>query len=177
MKRKPRDSNPQTHVASTVFKTASSSGRMTSVFKLRELESNQRPPGSEPGVTANSNCPAMFVKPREQEAEQGSRYSSSPSGDRTQPALFQRLAPRLCAGECPAGVEPGTARLGGPPVWKTGAIAARPRALVISSGRRGNRTLKAVKLVPVRAGCHRQLACPSVDPKLRRQESNLRLDD
>jgi hypothetical protein len=31
-----------------------------------------------------------------------------------------------------------------------------------SGGRRGSRTLKAVKLVPVRAGCHRQLACPSV---------------
>ena len=27
--------------------------------KLRELESNQRPPGSEPGVTTSSNCPAL----------------------------------------------------------------------------------------------------------------------
>jgi hypothetical protein len=26
--------------------------------ELRELESNQRPPGSEPGVTTSSNCPA-----------------------------------------------------------------------------------------------------------------------
>ena len=39
-------------------------------------------------------------------------------------------------------------------------------------GSRGSRTPKAVKLVPVRAGCHRQLACTSV--RLRRQESNLR---
>lgn len=29
--------------------------------KLRELESNQRPPGSEPGVTTNSDCPASFL--------------------------------------------------------------------------------------------------------------------
>ena len=43
-------------------------------------------------------------------------------------------------------------------------------------GRRGSRTLKAVKLVPIRAGCHRQLACPSVASRLRRQESNLRRD-
>ncbi len=33
----------------------------TMFLKLRELESNQRPPGSEPGVTANSNYPAMIV--------------------------------------------------------------------------------------------------------------------
>jgi hypothetical protein len=52
-----------------VFETGPSSGRMTSSFsfnlpnctctKLRGLESNQRPPGSEPGVTTSSNCPAV----------------------------------------------------------------------------------------------------------------------
>ena len=41
-----------------VFGTGSSSGRMPSVsHKLRGLESNQRPPGSEPGVTTSSNYP------------------------------------------------------------------------------------------------------------------------
>jgi hypothetical protein len=71
------DSNPQVAMATTCFQAVSSyrgrpcssligrraslaSGRMTSVCKLRELESNQRPPGSEPGVTTNSNCPASF---------------------------------------------------------------------------------------------------------------------
>jgi hypothetical protein len=46
-----------------VFKTGSSSGRITSVllFKFRGLESNQRPPGSEPGATTSSSCPGMFV--------------------------------------------------------------------------------------------------------------------
>jgi hypothetical protein len=43
-----------------VFKTGSSSGRMTSV-KFRGLESNQRPPGSEPGVTTSSNCPGSYL--------------------------------------------------------------------------------------------------------------------
>ena len=43
-----------------VFKTGSSSGRMTSI-ELRGLESNQRPPGSEPGVTTSSNCPGSFM--------------------------------------------------------------------------------------------------------------------
>jgi hypothetical protein len=46
-----------------VFKTGSSSGRITSVRvaqkKLRELESNQRPPGSEPGATTGSSCPGI----------------------------------------------------------------------------------------------------------------------
>jgi hypothetical protein len=35
---------------------------VASVCKLRELESNQRPPGSEPGVTTNSNCPASWFE-------------------------------------------------------------------------------------------------------------------
>jgi hypothetical protein len=47
-----------------VFETGPSSGRMTSVCsplgELRELESNQRPPDSESGVTTSSNCPALF---------------------------------------------------------------------------------------------------------------------
>ena len=50
-------------VPSPVFKTGSSSGRMTSVhsIKLRGLESNQRPPGSEPGVTTSSNYPGILL--------------------------------------------------------------------------------------------------------------------
>ena len=43
-----------------IFEIGSSSGRITSVLhfeKFRGLESNQWPPGSEPGVTTNSNYP------------------------------------------------------------------------------------------------------------------------
>src|SRR6266576_1868861 len=62
--RKPRDSNPQAAlVPPPVFETGSSSSRMTSVIwdatKFRGLESNQRLPGSEPGVTTSSNCPGL----------------------------------------------------------------------------------------------------------------------
>src|SRR5262249_37835650 len=53
--------------------------------------------------------------------------------------------------ECPAGVEPAF------PGWEPGAWAARPRAQV--SGKRGSRTLKALRLGRFRGGCHRQLAC------------------
>ena len=180
-----------------VFKTGSSSGRMTSVCKLRELESNQRPPGSEPGVTTNSNYPASFmfktldvrtvrVKLRGQESNLRTRGSKPGiSTDRNYPAIKQPegragLEPTpwyltgTCSAaelptqisECPAGVEPAS------PGWKPGAFAARPRAHVVKRKGRESNPQGSSKLVPVRAGCHRQLACPSV--RLRRQESNLR---
>ncbi len=38
--------------------------------KFRGLESNQRPPGSEPGVTTNSSCPGVLI--RFQFGEEGS---------------------------------------------------------------------------------------------------------
>jgi hypothetical protein len=60
-KRKPWDSNPQaTRSRLPVFKTGSSSGRMASV-KLRGLESNQRTPGSEPGVTYQQRLPRTVL--------------------------------------------------------------------------------------------------------------------
>ena len=73
-----------------VFKTVSSSGRMTSVYKLRELESNQRPPGSEPGVTTNSNCSASFVLSTTLANHSGSQ--SSGGRNRTYGLLVQSQA-------------------------------------------------------------------------------------
>ena len=71
---------------------------MTSVCKLRELESNQRPPGSEPGVTTNSNYPAVFGKPRQQALikVRNSKHSVRESHPICE---LQRLTPRLRAGE------------------------------------------------------------------------------
>ena len=68
---------------------------MTSVCELRELESNQRPPGSEPGVTTNSNYPASFtvndashVELRGQESNLRTRGSKPRiSTDRNYPAI------------------------------------------------------------------------------------------
>ena len=81
-----------------VFKTGSSSGRMASDCKLRELESNQRPPGSEPGVTTNSNYPAVFGKPRQQ-AQIKVRHSKHSVRESHPICELQRLTPRLRAGE------------------------------------------------------------------------------
>ena len=101
-----------------VFKTGSSSGRMTSV-ELRGLESNQRPPGSEPGVATSSNHPAVLFTIRD-----------SPWAKKVRGGGFEPPSPASKAGslpladprECPAGVEPTS------PAWKAGTFAARPRA-------------------------------------------------
>jgi hypothetical protein len=134
---------------------------MTSVCKLRELESNQRPPGSEPGVTTNSNYPASFtvndashVELRGQESNLRTRGSKPRiSTDRNYPAISQpegragreptgwyltgtcsaaELSTQIS--ECPAaGIEPAS------PAWKAGASADRPRAHVVKrKGRESN---------------------------------------
>ena len=74
--------------------------------EFRGLESNQRPPRSERGVTTTSNCPGF-----------GKEDSNPHHLIQSQGAY--RLADSRVR---PAGVEPAC------PVWKTGASAARPRA-------------------------------------------------
>ena len=76
-----------------VFKTGSSSSRMTSVLRLRKLESNQRPPGSEPGVTTNSNCSAVSL-PYPRHAIRGHMVRRSFRGEGFEPSdnLLQRQA-------------------------------------------------------------------------------------
>ncbi len=66
--------------------------------ELRELESNQRPPGSEPGVTTNSNYPAVFFEPGQLLAikVRNSKHSVRESHPICE---LQRLTPRLRAGE------------------------------------------------------------------------------
>ena len=63
-KRKPWDLNPQRVSSRSRFQDGvliqPDDFRCTFVFKLRELESNQRPPGSEPSVATNSNYLAVF---------------------------------------------------------------------------------------------------------------------
>src|SRR5688572_7839232 len=101
---------------------------MTSVSKLRELESNQRPPGSEPGVTTNSNYPAStlfhdtLTIPRFA-ASCGGR--SRTCGHVVQSHVFLPTETTPHHQECPAGVEPAS------PGWKPGTSAARPRTRVI----------------------------------------------
>lgn len=136
-----------------VFKTGSSSGRMASVVKLRGSESNQRPPGSEPGVTTSSNYPgSCFLS--------GHHFVPMSSGRRNRTLVSWFKAKGLAISrspserKCPAGVEPAS------PDWKPGASAARPRAR--QSGRRGTRTLKAHRSAAFQAAAVAdRLALPS----------------
>jgi hypothetical protein len=121
-----------------VFKTGSSSGRMTSV-KFRGLESNQRPPGSEPGVTTSSNCPGSHLHKRHaalvavrgqvqgaglEPASPGSKPGSLPLADprMNESALRESNPPRQVGSLAPlplgqghkaaaAGIEPASGRL------------------------------------------------------------------
>ena len=134
--------------------------------KFRGLESNQRPPGSEPGVTTSSNYPGSFILADTAMAPEVRGEGVEPPSPGSKPGSLPLADPRSRhQQECPAGVEPAS------PAWKAGTFAARPWA----HARRKERELnpQGSSLVRVRAGCRRQSACPSVS-KLRRQESNLR---
>ena len=165
--RKARDSNPQVGLHRRLFsrQVPHPAGCLPFVDKLRELESNQRPPGSEPGVTTNSNYPAVFAEPRQRVLIKARNLKHSVRESHPICEL-QRLASRLRAGES-------ALRESNPP-RQLGRLVPLPigQGHVLCSGRSENRTHKAVMLDRFRSGCHRQLACPSV--RLRRQESNLR---
>jgi hypothetical protein len=82
------------------FKTGPSTGRMAS--KFRGLDSNQRPPRSERGVTTSSNCPGVReggFEPPPPDSKSGSlpvsRFPRAPRGSRTR--LSDLGSPRLTA--------------------------------------------------------------------------------
>ena len=113
-----------------VFKTASSSGRMTSVASCGSWNRTNIKTfrASRPTVRRSRNMLSV----------------SSGGRNRTYGLLIQSQASLPTATtpewlfafqECPAGVEPAS------PAWKAGTSAARPRAQ--QSGRSGSRTLKA----------------------------------
>ncbi len=143
---------PTTVLAAPVFKTGSSSSRMTSVVQVAGAGIEPTPRRSERPVLPLDH-PALFVSSRHvvQSKSSGRRI-------RTFTSCFKGRWPAISRSpnnqECPAGVEPAS------PGWKPGTFPARPRAHN-QGGRRGSRTLKAVKLDCFRDSCHRQLACPS----------------
>ena len=137
-----------------VFKTGSSSGRMPSVSpnKLRGLESNQRPPGSEPGVTTNSNYPGSSRHTISKEARGEGVEPPSPG---SKPGGLPLTDPRS---------RKSALRESNPP-RQLGRLEPLPLGqghVSNPGGRRGIRTLKAITLDRFRGGCHRRLACPSV---------------
>ena len=62
------------------FPLATGHSSLVTTFQLRGLESNQRPPGSEPGVTTSSNCPGIRGEGVEPSSP-GSRPGSLPLAD------------------------------------------------------------------------------------------------
>ena len=150
-----------------VFKTGSSSSRMTSVdLKLRGLESNQRPPGSEPGVTTSSNYPGQCCPSRH-----ARRCKGSGRRIRTFIAWFKARQPTvsrspITLSECPVGVEPALSSLEG---WH---LCRSAKGTIIKAEGEG---VEPSRLIA--RPFSRQLPSPIGLPfriKLRRQESNLR---
>ena len=146
--------------------------RCTTLSKFRGLESNQRPPGSEPGVTTSSNCPGsvLSIKTRRAFAKvRGEGFEPPLPGSK--PGGLPLADPRVMFQHAQSAL-----RESNPP-GQLGRLAPLPlgQGHVRKGGRRGSRTLKAgTSLDCFRDSCHRQLACPSVSSKLRWQESNLR---
>ena len=87
-------------------------------------------------------------------ADQGSRFRVLRPGIAPDLRASKAHAATTRRRECPAGVEPAS------PGWKTGAFAARPRAHVVSSGRRGSRTLKAREARPGSSGVPSPVGLP-----------------
>ena len=138
--------------------------------KLLELESNQRPPSSEPGVTTNSNYPAPFLCLLHQQTARGEGVEPSSPGSK--PGSLPLADPRSI--RVPCGSRTHLARLEAWNLCRSAKGTFLVTCVSIDSGRRGSRTLKAVLLDRFRDGCHHPLACPSVFfLKLRRKELNL----
>ncbi len=124
-KRKPWGSNPQAaSLPPPAFQAGSSPVRMASVdrIKFREVESNHRPPGSEPGVTTNSNCPGSLSLRDKRCSHQVRGGGIEPPSSASKADGLPLADPRSHLAERPAGVEPAS------PAWKAGALAGRPRA-------------------------------------------------
>ena len=159
--RKPRDSNPQTAKPSPVFKTGSSTIRMASV-KFRGLESNQRTPGSGPGVTTNSNCPGSFF------SRHGSYRTSS--GRRGRTSVFWFKARKPTASRSPITFQSALRELN--PPRQLGRLAPLPLGQGHARRKERESNPQGSSLGRFRGGCHRQLACASV-LRLRQEGSNL----
>ena len=150
-----------------VFKTGSSSGRMTSSSCGGWNRTNALLVQSQALLPA-ATTPQCFrqIESHDRRKVRGGGFEppSPVSKAGSLPLADPRECPTtaLCGG---AGVEPAC------PAWKAGAFAARPRARIVSRRKERESNPQGSSLDGFRNRCHRQLACPSV--KLRRQESNL----
>jgi hypothetical protein len=115
-RRKPWDSTNKSLMRPAVFKTASSSGRMTSVVSCGSWNrTNIRTfRASRPTVRRSRNCSVSSGGRNRTYGLLIQSQASLPTA--TTPEWFHAFQ------ECPAGVEPAS------PAWKAGAVATRPRA-------------------------------------------------
>jgi hypothetical protein len=133
-------------------------------FKFRELESNQRPPGSRPGVTTNSNYPGA-------DSLTMTTLTASSSGRRTRTFVSWFKARQPTPSRSPITFTKSALRELNPLFQPTnlrsmpeaGAFAARPRARLRRRKERESNPQGGSLLDRFRDGCHRQLACPSVE--------------
>ena len=122
-----------------VFKTGSSSGRMTSV-SCGGWNRTRAPTRIALVILVQSQAllPAATTPQCFHQTELLDRRKVRGEGfEPPSPGSKAGSLPLADPRECPAGVEPAS------PAWKAGTFAARPRARVSLGGRRGNRTLKA----------------------------------
>ena len=170
-RRKPWDSNPQAAFGRHLFSRQAPGhlpkggrGRMTSVAnvvkKLRGLESNQRPPGSEPGVTTSSNYPGSFIfrTPR----------SARSSGRRGRTSVSWVKARRPTASRSPITSSTRSALRESNPPSQLGRLGPLPIGQGHVRRKERESNPQGSSLVPTtaarrcpRAGCRRQSACPS----------------
>ena len=141
---------------------------MTREGRRKALESNQTPCGANrlpTGAQPLPGLPSMAVSARFELA--GPFY-------RTVSLAMRRLKPGSANSPNGRGCRIRTrGSREGSPAFKAGAIDRSANPLSFG-GRRESRTPKAVTLVPLRTGCRRQSACPSLE---RRRRVELRTSD
>ncbi len=156
--------------------------------QFRGLESNQRPPRSERGVTTNSNCPGVreggLEPPSPHSTVFGFRFSVfsfqfsvfsfqfSAFGVRCRPESARLLlmqGRRVVVSVRDRGVEPRS------PGWKPGVVPLDQSRNANDQRKERESNPQGSSLARFRAGCRHPSACPSFScHQLRRQESNLR---
>ena len=142
-------------------------------FQFRGLESNQRPPRSERGVTTSSNCPGVVMireegfEPPPPDSKSGSlpvsRFPRASCGSRTRLSAWEARAWPLgqrrlsIIAKRDRGFEPRS------PGWKPGVVPLdQSRSVFMIKRKERESNPQGSSLARFRVGCRHQSACPSV---------------
>ena len=129
-------------------------GRVSLITELRKLESNQRPPGSEPGVTTNSNCSASICFTYDTDSTLG--FASLGRRIRTFTACFKGRRPAVS--RSPSVLCESRTRLARLEAW---SLCRSAKSTVCKRKERESNS-QGLSLDRFRSGCRHQSACPSV---------------